>query len=218
MNVRRTRFIGLALWVPFLLAVAGCGSAGERSNEPSVGEQTFAIVDYSVANSLAELAAASDLVVIAEVHELTREVVKLPSPVDPSVEASRGDVVVQVSVTEVVWGDAEGLAELKLQSAEWFEAPDSDDPKQITRIDFPELPMPGQGQTVVAFLRTDGRGVEPSAFAELPGFGRLDGDLVTFPAVKLSSDPLAPEITIPVATLDEIRDAMDRGSRRAVSP
>ncbi len=168
---------------------------------------------------LAQPAGASDLVVIAEVREVSREEVKLPSPVDPSFESTRGDIVVRASVKEVVWGDAAGLTELKLQSAEWFEAPESvDDSSPATRIDFPELPMPARGETIVAFLRTDGGEVEPTAFAALPGFGRLAGEMVTFPTVKLSSDALAPEITISAASLDEIREAMDRSAWRAGIP
>jgi hypothetical protein len=217
-TLRRTRLIGFALWAPILLAVAACGDDGDSNRDPSVAEHTNTIVDYSVANSLAELAAASDLVVIAEVQEVTREEVKLPSPVDPSVEARRGDVVVLATVTDSIWGDAAGLMELKLHSAEWFEVPDSDDPSQIMRIDFPELPMPVRGEMIVAFLRTDGGSVEPMSFAEVPGFGRLEGESVTFPAVELKTDGPVQQVTIPVATLDEIRDAMDRGSWRAASP
>lgn len=208
----RTELILLILWAPIVLASAACGGDVDGSREPSMGEHAHTIVDYYVADSLSALAAASDLVVIAEVHDVTREVVMLPSPVDPSLEARRGDVVVLAVIEAVVWGDAAGLSELRLQSAEWFEAPDPGDASQVARIDFPALPTPGEGETIVAFLRTDGGNVVPEAFAEVPGFGRLDGEMVTFPTIKLSSDALAPEITIPAATLDEIRDAMDRGA------
>ncbi len=76
---------------------------------------------------------------------------------------------------------------------------------------FPDLPVPEQGQLIVAFLRSVSGVDEPTGFAAAPGFGVIEGGTVTFPTVKLSSDVLAPEITIRAATLDEIRDAMDRG-------
>lgn len=203
-----------------LLAVgySACGGGEKRTDDEPTGSEDLISLQF-VANSLAELAGASDLVVIAEVRDVTREEVKLPSPVDPSFVSTRGDIVVLASVEEVVWGDAAGLTELKLQSVEWFEVPAAaDGSSQGTRIDFPELPMPDRGERIVAFLRTNGGEVDPTAFAATPGFGRLDGEMVAFPTVKLDTDGPLREITIPAATLEEIREAMDRSARRAEVP
>ena len=208
----------VALFALLALGHSACGGGEKRTDDEPTGSEDLINLQY-VASSLAELAGSSDLVVIAEVRDVTREEVKLPSPVDPSFVSTRGDIVVFATVEGVVWGDAAGLTELTLQSAEWFEVPAAADGSSPgTRIDFPELPMPDRGERIVAFLRTNGGEVEPTAFSALPGFGRLDGEMVEFPTVKLDTDGPLREITIPAATLEEIREAMDRSARRAEVP